>query len=167
MIVDPHPIRVDNTMHELPPLLRDQRKIDADHLNTLAICHFVVAGFALLGLLGLAIHYAAFSFFFSQPELVAEMEKAQKGMPNPAEFFAIFRWFYLFAAVALIVGGIFNLMSGLYMRRRTNRTFSLVVAGFDCLQFPFGTILGVFTFIVLLRDSVREVYEAQELYVIE
>jgi hypothetical protein len=32
-------------MSELPPLPRDQRKIDADHLNLLAIFHFVGAGF--------------------------------------------------------------------------------------------------------------------------
>ena len=35
-------------MIELPPLPRDQRKIDADHLNLLAIFHFVGAGLALL-----------------------------------------------------------------------------------------------------------------------
>jgi hypothetical protein len=35
----------------LPPLPRDQRKIDADHLNLLAIFHFVGAGLAVLGIL--------------------------------------------------------------------------------------------------------------------
>ena len=38
--------------------------------------------------------------------------------------------------------------------------FSLVVAALDCMGFPFATVLGVFTFIVLLRDSVAELYEA-------
>jgi len=38
--------------------------------------------------------------------------------------------------------------------------FSLIIAGINCVQFPFGTVLGVFTFVVLLRDSVRELYEA-------
>jgi hypothetical protein len=32
----------------LPPLPRDQRKIDADHLNLLAIVHFVGAGLMVL-----------------------------------------------------------------------------------------------------------------------
>jgi hypothetical protein len=35
-------------MNELPPLACDQRKIDADHLNLLAIFHFVGAGLAAL-----------------------------------------------------------------------------------------------------------------------
>ena len=38
--------------------------------------------------------------------------------------------------------------------------FSLVVAGLNCMGFPFATVLGVFTFLVLLRESVVELYEA-------
>jgi hypothetical protein len=44
--------------------------------------------------------------------------------------------------------------------KRRGRIFSLIVAGLNCLCFPFGTVLGVFTFVILLRDSVVEVYEA-------
>jgi len=33
----------------LPPLRRDQRKIDKNHLNQLAIFHFVGAGLAVPG----------------------------------------------------------------------------------------------------------------------
>jgi hypothetical protein len=36
--------------------------------------------------------------------------------------------------------------------------FSIVVAGVNCLQIPFGTALGVFTMMVLLRDTVRQSY---------
>jgi hypothetical protein len=32
------------------------------------------------------------------------------------------------------------------------------MAGFACLFMPFGTLLGVFTIIVLQRDSVRRLY---------
>lgn len=38
---------------------------------------------------------------------------------------------------------------------------TLIVSGLNCLQIPFGTVLGVFTLVVLLRDSVREAYEAR------
>jgi hypothetical protein len=38
--------------------------------------------------------------------------------------------------------------------------FSLVIAGVNCASFPLGTLLGVFTFIVLLRASVRSLYPA-------
>lgn len=142
---------------ELPPLLRDQRKADAEHLKLLAIFHFVFAGLAVAGIGFLCLHYAFFSAVINNPA----MWKDQKGGPPPAEFFAIFKWIYLVFGTLLVLGGVANLLSGLFMRKRTARVFSLVIAGLNCLQFPFGTALGVFTFVVLLRDSVREAYEAQ------
>lgn len=143
-------------MNELPPLLRDQRKTDADHLRLLAIFHFVIAGLAILGLGFLGLHYVLMHAIMSNPETW----KPQKGAgPPPEQFFAMFKWFYLFCGALMVAGGVGNLLSGLFIRRQINRLFSLIVAGINCLQFPFGTALGVFTFIVLLRDSVLERYE--------
>jgi hypothetical protein len=91
------------------------------------------------------------------------MMKTKPGQPampfDPAEFFAIFQWFYVIAAVFLLAAVVVTLMSGRFIQRRTNRLFTLIAAGFLCMFFPFGTALGVFTFIVLTRDSVRRLYE--------
>jgi hypothetical protein len=144
-------------MAELAPLMRDQRKADAEHLQLLAIFNFVVAGLAVLGLGFLLLHYTVMHALIDNPG----MWKNQKASaPDPRQFFALFKWFYIFFGAVLVVGGIGNLLSGLFLRRRRNRLFSLVVAGLNFIQFPFGTVLGVFTFIVLMRDSVREVYES-------
>jgi hypothetical protein len=62
----------------------------------------------------------------------------------------------------LVIGSVCNLLSGLWIRARRNRVFSLVVAGINCFQVPLGTALGIFTIIVLMRDSVRELYEARQ-----
>jgi len=35
------------------------------------------------------------------------------------------------------------------------------VAGAACLMMPFGTVLGVFTIIVLMRESVKEMFGRQ------
>jgi hypothetical protein len=143
-------------MSTLPPLPRDQRQIDADHLKLLSIFHFIGAGLALLGILFLLVHFAMFQAFFANPK----MWENQKQGPPPAEFFAIFKWFYLVMAVWFVGSGILNVISGLCIRARKHRTFSMIVAGINCLHFPLGTVLGVFTIIVLIRDSVRELYEA-------
>jgi hypothetical protein len=143
-------------MSELPPLPRDQRKIDADHLKILSIFHFVGAGLALLGILFLLAHFAMFHFIFTNSKFWED----QKQAPPPAEFFAIFKWFYLVFGVWFLTSGVLNVISGLCLRARKHRTFSLVVAGINCLHIPLGTVLGVFTIIVLIRDSVRELYEA-------
>lgn len=139
------------TPPDLPPLLRDQRKVDAQHLKLLAVLHYVLAGLSLVGLAFLGLHWALMHAMMSMPH--------QGGNPPPQQVFAIFRWFYAFAGVFIVAGGALTLASGLCIARRKARMFSIVVAGLSCLMFPFGTALGVFTLIVLLRESVVEVYE--------
>ncbi len=143
-------------MSELPPITRDQRKIDADHLQLLSIFHFVGAGLAFLGILFLLAHFMMFHAFLSNPTFWQN----QKQTPPPAEFFAIFKWFYLVFGAWFFVSGTLNLISAFCLRARKCRTFSLIVAGINCVHVPFGTVLGVFTIIVLIRDTVRELYDA-------
>ncbi|HWA85360.1 MAG TPA: hypothetical protein VG710_03995 [Opitutus sp.] len=143
-------------MSTLPPLPRDQRKIDADHLKLLSVFHFVFAALALVGLGFLFLHWFMMHTFLENPD----MWKNQKGAPPPREFFAVFKWFYLFFGTMIVGGGVLNALSGWFIRRRRARIFSLVVAGLDCLMMPLGPVLGVFTLIVLLRDSVAEAYTA-------
>lgn len=142
-------------MSELPPIFRDQRKIDADHLKLLSIFHFVGAGFAVLGILFVTAHFAMFHFAFDNPK----MWEHQKEGPPPAQFFAVFKVFYVVFGLWFLSSCILNVMSGLFLRARKFRTFSLVVAAINCLHIPIGTVLGVFTIVVLVRDSVRELYE--------
>lgn len=144
-------------MIEPPPLMRDQRKVDAEHLRLLAVFHFVVAGLAVAGTLLLGLHYLFLRTFLSNPET---WRSPRGGGPSPEAFFSIFKWFYLFFGVVLVLSALVNVLSGLFIERRRFRTFSMVVAAIDCIQIPFGTVLGVFTLVVLVRDSVMEVYES-------
>jgi hypothetical protein len=57
------------------------------------------------------------------------------------------------------IASIATILVGKFIKNRTRHTFCLVVAGFNCMFFPIGTGLGIFTFIVLLRDSVKEVFK--------
>jgi hypothetical protein len=137
-----------------PPPLPNR---DADHLRTLAIFHYVVGGLSLLGLGFMYLHYYFMQTFFANPKL---WENAKEPPPfNPQEFWMIFVWFYVAAGIVMVVAGVLNLMSGRYLQQRKNRMFSLVVAGLNCLQMPFGTVLGVFTLVVLTRESVQRLYE--------
>ena len=143
-------------MSSLPPLFRDQRKIDAGHLKLLGILHFVLAGLSVVGLGFLFLHWALMQTMINHPEAWNTPKGAG---PPPAEFFALFQWFYAVMGMFVVAAGVLNAISGWCILKRRGRMFSLVVAGIDCLMFPFGTALGVFTFTVLLRDSVLEVYE--------
>ncbi len=142
-----------------PPVLRDQSIVDAEHMRLLQIFHYILAGLALVGLGFLALHYGVMHYVLTNPEMVQK----QKDGPPPEQIFALLRWFYWIGGGLLLSMGTANLLSGLFIRRRVNRLFSIIIAGINCIQIPFGTALGVFTIIVLMRDSVRESYSARNI----
>jgi hypothetical protein len=49
--------------------------------------------------------------------------------------------------------------AGRFLQLRRNYIFCMVAAGFACLQVPLGTVLGVFTIIVLQRPEVKRMFE--------
>lgn len=138
-----------------PSPARDAGRVDAEQLRLLAVFHFVVAGLALVGTSFLGLHYLFMRAFLFAPEA---WKGARGGGPPPEVMFALFRWFYLVFGVLLVLSALSNALSGLCILRRRHRMFSVVVAVLDCVQVPFGTLLGVFTLVVLLRDSVMETY---------
>jgi hypothetical protein len=144
-------------MSELRPLLRDQREADADHLAMLAIFHFVGAGFACMGIGFLLVHYKFMHHFLTSPKL---WEHLNQRVP-PGEILEMAIKFYLLFGVWFLTSLILNVISGFCIRARRCRVFSLVVGAINCLQIPLITILGIFTIIILCRNSVREVYQTQ------
>jgi len=148
-------------MTPLPPLTRDQRKVDADHLKLLVVFHCVGAGLAVLAMGFLALHFAIMHTMIA--ELAAHPPPTKAGAPpfHPDHFFAFFKWFYLLAGGFLVISAVLNLVSARCIDQRKHRTFSLLVAGLNCIHIPLGTVLGVFTFITLLRGSVEELYASR------
>jgi hypothetical protein len=138
----------------LSPSIRDQRKVDAEHLKLLAVFHFVLAALSFLGLGFLFLHWFLMHSVLENPEML----KNAKGAPPPKELFAIFQWIYLIMGVCVMACALGNLLSGLCLLKHRAKLFSFIVAGINCLGFPLGTILAVFTFMVLLRESVGELY---------
>lgn len=64
--------------------------------------------------------------------------------------------------VVLLVGGLATLLTylaGRYIRDRRNRVYCLVLASLWCLQIPWGTAVGICTFSVLNRPSVKALFE--------
>jgi hypothetical protein len=49
--------------------------------------------------------------------------------------------------------------AGYFLSLRKYYTFCLVMAGIECLFMPVGTVLGVFTIIVLMRPTVKAMFE--------
>jgi len=132
---------------------------DEEHLKLLSIFHYVLVVFAVLGMIFLFIHYMIFYTVFNNPKIIEQMQKNQPDQAlDPREFLAIFKWFYIFMGGCFLLCAIGNFLSGWYIREKMHRTFSLFVGGLNCLLVPIGTVLGVFTIIVLSRESVRALY---------
>jgi hypothetical protein len=128
-----------------------QRTVDNGHLNTLSVFHFIGAGLALLGMVFVGMHFAVMG-------TMMKTAAVQQGQAPPAEFFDLFRWVYVFMGGWYVTSLVLNILGGIYLRARKHRTFCLVVAAVNCLHIPLGTILGIFTIVVLARNSVRDAF---------
>lgn len=123
---------------------------DEIHLSLLSIGHVVLGSLMVLmapcGVLALV--------------LLGPLRKMQADLSGSgqAEQLDPMSWFLLAWAVVLLALGAANIVSGILLRRRRGRGFSLVVAAIDCIQVPLGTALGIGTIIVLARPSVWQSY---------
>jgi hypothetical protein len=124
---------------------------DEDQLRLLSIFHYVVAGLAGLFALFPIFHLVLGLFFILAPN-----KFAGKGEP-PSAFIG---WFFvIFAAVFITLGWVFAAFvftAGRFLAKRKHYLFCLVMGGVECIFMPFGTVLGVFTLIVLMRESVKQ-----------
>jgi hypothetical protein len=58
---------------------------------------------------------------------------------------------------AVAVGAL-QIWTGRNLARKQRYTYCLVMAVITCLSFPFGTALGVFTIVVLMRPAVKQMF---------
>lgn len=127
---------------------------DEEHLRLLSIFHYVVSGLAALFAL-----FPIFHLILGVVMIVASDKFTGSGQPPPA----IIGWFFvIFAAVFITIGwtfAIFVLSAGRCLARRRHYMFCLVMGGVDCLFMPFGTVLGVFTILLLVREPVKQLFE--------
>jgi hypothetical protein len=128
---------------------------DTEQLNLLAIFHYVVAGLAALFSFFPLLYTTVGAIFI----FAAQHGTAKPGEDLPPEFLG---WiFAVIGSVLFLIGlamAICILIAGRSLALRKRYTFALVMACIECLFIPFGTILGVFTIVVLSRESVRGLF---------
>ena len=140
-------------MDDSLPRDSERRRTDLEQIKVLSVFHFVGVGLAALGLVMVYVHCIFFTRMMSDPNL-------WKGAANPPppEMFAPMRWMYGFGATIVAGTGVMNFCAARWLRAKKNRLFTIGVAIVNCFWFPLGTALGVFTIIVLARESVQALY---------
>ena len=129
---------------------------EEEHLRLLSIFHYVVAGLAALFALFPIFHLVFGLIFVFAPAKVDGKEEAAA---------AVIGWLFVLVAVVFItIGWVFAalvLAAGRFLARRRHYLFCMVMAGVECMFMPFGTVLGVFTIIVLVREPVKQLFKRE------
>jgi len=128
---------------------------DREHLQLLAIFHYVVAGLAALFSLFPLLYTTVGAIFI----FAARHGTATPGEDLRPEFVG---WiFAVIGSVLFLIGlamTICILIAGRSLALCKRYSFALVMACIECLFIPFGTILGVFTIVGLSRESVKTLF---------
>jgi hypothetical protein len=141
-----------NEAYRPDPSLQFPPTADENNLRLISIFHYVVGGlmalFACLGLVYVAIGLAMASHELGPPG----------GPPTPAFFPAMF---IAMGSAFVLLGwtmGALVIYAGRCIAQRKHHVFCVVVAALACLWMPFGTVLGIFTLILLTKAPVKALF---------
>jgi hypothetical protein len=142
----------------MPDDLLRESILNEEHLKLLSIAYMVSAAMtAFSSLFGLWFVFMGAIFRFATANNSKLTAKAAQA--PPAWFGWVFGVIGLAIFVFLLALAALKLKAAFCIKQRKSRTFCMVVAAFTCAGVPYGTALGVFTFIVLGRDSVVRLFQ--------
>ena len=128
---------------------------DEEQLRLLSIFHYIVSGLAALFSF-FPLFYAAMGGVFVW---AAQHPGANNNNPPPPFLGWIFIGIGGFGLLIALAMAICILIAGRSIATHRRYTFVFVIGCVQCLFMPFGTILGVFTLIVLSRESVKTLFK--------
>ena len=127
---------------------------DEKNLDLLSIFHYIVGGIT-----GLMSCFPVIHVIMG----IAMLSGRLDGKEPPPAFLG---WIFVLMGSFFIVCGmalsLTMVIAGRKLKSRRSRTFCLVIAGIECIAMPFGTVLGIFTIITLMKESVIELFAANK-----
>jgi hypothetical protein len=127
---------------------------DDRNLGVLSVLNYVYAG--LIGMAGLffTLYIVMGAFMVGAGALDGTKGGAAGGA-------AIGGFFIVFGGIFVLIASIFaalHIVSGRYLAKRKGHTFITVVACLSLLSMPFGTLLGIFTLILISKPHIKATF---------
>ncbi len=123
------------------------------HLRLIVIFHYVLGAVA-----GMFAMFPILHLLFGLMMLFSPESFEGQGEAPPA----FLGWFFIILAGLFIVIGlafaVCVIIAGRCIQKRTRYLFCLVMAGIQCMFVPFGTVLGVFTILLLMNEDVKAMF---------
>ncbi len=125
---------------------------DEKNLNLLAVFHYIIGGMT-----GFIFLFPLLHVFAGIAIVTNSYDQSDVLVP------------YVFGWVLIIIGMSFCLLGWSLaialltaadrLRQRKSHRFCFVVACVECIMMPLGTVLGVFTILLLSKDSVKALFD--------
>ena len=132
--------------------------INEEQLRWVGFFHYVSGGVTIAFSSMFIIHLLFMGFMVSNPDMMGGEQDPEKTV----ESLQMMRVFLSIFGVLIIFGltyGVLQIFAGYYVRNKRKRLFILIVAIPGLLFIPYGTILSVFTLILLERSSVKLLFK--------
>jgi hypothetical protein len=136
---------------------------DEQHLKILAIFHFVMAGMSALSACFPILH-----FVVGLGMLGVSLTGGFGGEAFPEAVIPglVGLFFTVMAGSWILFGWVFAVceaLAGLFLLKKKRHLFCIVMGGVECTFMPFGTALGAFTIITLMKPSVKAMFGISEM----
>ena len=145
----------------MPEEIDRQAVLDEEHLKLLSLGYLITAAmtafFALFALIYVAVVVGVVTIAARKP-LVA----GNSGQAIPAAIGWIVAVIGLGFFLVVLAFAAAKLRVAFCIKKRKSRTFCMVIAAICCLGVPYGTLLGVLTFMVLGRASVVRMFQTSQ-----
>ena len=144
---------------------------DREHLSALSIGHFILAGVSLFS--GIPVLMWGIAGATLVDEVGGDVAAAMGDISGQggvdaigaeamlADFERLLYSVIVAGIVLTVVAAIHLIVVGVKIRQRQWWMFCYLTGWGECVMFPFGTILGIFTIIVLGRASVKKLFGVQ------
>ena len=147
----------------MPYSPEQQAFVDEEHLRLLALGYYISAAItAFFSMIGLFYAFTGAAIGLALSKAATEAA-AQPNEPSPQLLGWIFGAIGVGLFFAMIAMAALKFYAGRCLKQRKSRTFCMIIAAFSCLEIPYGTILGIFTFMVLERPSVARLFGVNRL----